>query len=102
MSTVTLRPAAPGDESVLKRLAELDSAPPLPGPRVLVAERDGIPLAAICLASGRIVADPFEPTAALLELLRAHVQRSDRIGRPAPTSGAVRLAAPIQRPRTNF
>jgi len=67
---VTLRCAEAADAAALKRLAQLDSSPPLSGP-VLVADRDGELLAAIALDDGRVIADPFRPTAALVELLRA-------------------------------
>jgi hypothetical protein len=40
-----------------------------PGP-LLLAEIDGEPWAAIALDGGRPIADPFRPTAALVDLLR--------------------------------
>lgn len=52
-----------------KRLAELDSQRPLTGP-ALVGEIDGRPAAAISLTDGRVVADPFQHTAALVAHLR--------------------------------
>jgi hypothetical protein len=52
-----------------ERLAELDSQRPLTGP-ALVGEIDGRPAAAISLTDGRVVADPFQPTANLVALLR--------------------------------
>ena len=52
-----------------ERLAELDSQRPLTGP-ALVGEIDGRPAAAISLEDGRVVADPFQPTANLVALLR--------------------------------
>ena len=67
---VTLRCARPDDAAALARLAALDSALPLTAP-VLLAQVDGRrPLAAISLADGAVIADPFAPTAALVELLR--------------------------------
>jgi hypothetical protein len=68
---VTIRPGFPDDAHALTRLAALDSAPrqALAGP-VLVAEVDGALVAAVALRSGRVVADPFRPTAELVELLR--------------------------------
>ena len=59
---------AAGDER-LAELAQLDSARPLTG-TALVAEVDGAAVAAVELESGRAVADPFRPTAKVLELLR--------------------------------
>jgi len=71
MQNVTFRPSRPSDKSSLARLAALDSARPLHGP-ALVAEADSRLLAALPLGSGRAIADPFEPTAELVELLRLH------------------------------
>lgn len=71
MQNVTVRQSRPADESNLARLAALDSARPLHGP-ALVAEADSRLLAALPLGSGRAIADPFEPTAELVELLRLH------------------------------
>jgi hypothetical protein len=74
MQNVTVRQSLPADESNLARLAALDSATPLHGP-ALVAEADSRLLAALPLGSGRPIADPFEPTAELVELLRFHKER---------------------------
>jgi hypothetical protein len=71
---VVLRPARPEDDADLIRLAALDSARPLPGP-ALVAERSGAIVAALCLSTGRAVADPFVPSAHLVALLRHHAAR---------------------------
>jgi hypothetical protein len=73
---VTLRLALPGDEPALIRLAELDSAEPLTYP-VIVAESFGRLVAALSVRERRAVADPFEPTAALVELLRAQAGQLD-------------------------
>jgi hypothetical protein len=82
MVNVTVRQSLPADEPRLARLAALDSARPLHGP-ALVAEADTRLLAALPLGSGRAIADPFEPTAELVELLRLHKERlaSGRGGR---------------------
>lgn len=75
----------PADEPALRRLAGRDSARPLEG-RVLLAEIDGSALAAICLETRRVVADPFSPTAALVDLLHSRADQlaraSDRPARP--------------------
>jgi hypothetical protein len=68
-STLSIRRAATGDIASLVRLAALDSAAPLRGD-VLLAEVDGAPRAALSLHDGRVVADPFEPTAGDVALLR--------------------------------
>jgi hypothetical protein len=68
---VTLRLASVTDGAALDRLAQLDSRPLPPGPHLL-GERDGRIQAAISLATGELVADPFRRTAELCELLRCH------------------------------
>jgi hypothetical protein len=73
-SIIALRPAAPGEDADLRRLAALDSAEPLRGP-VLIALADGEPVAALSLADGRAVADPFRPTADVVTLLRGDAAR---------------------------
>jgi hypothetical protein len=65
---VTIRLAAPADDEALARLAELDSRP-VPAGYVLVAEVGGELRAAVPVAGGEPVADPFHPTAALTSLL---------------------------------
>lgn len=70
---VTLRFGSPDDVNRLARLAALDSAKPLDLP-VLLAEADGQLLAALALSDGSAVADPFHPTADLIELLRARAR----------------------------
>jgi hypothetical protein len=76
MRNVIVRPARPADEAGLARLAALDSARPLRGP-ALVAESGTRLLAAVPLKSGRAIADPFEPTAELVELLEL---RKEQLG----------------------
>ncbi len=66
---LTLRPASGGDARILSELAQLDSARPLHGD-VLLAETETGPLAALELATGRTVADPFRRTAESVGLLR--------------------------------
>ena len=64
-----IRPAIEADTGALERLAGLDSQRPLSGP-VLLGELHGAPAAAISLDSNRMIADPFQPTAALAAHLR--------------------------------
>jgi hypothetical protein len=68
---LVVRRGHPADIDALADLAALDSTRPLSG-RVIVAELDGRVVAAISLHDGRVVADPFVPTADLVEML--HVQ----------------------------
>ena len=77
MTAVTLRICGADDERELRRLAELDSAACLTG-EVLAAEQAGELRAAIALESRLVIADPFRPTADLVELLRARVAQIDR------------------------
>jgi hypothetical protein len=77
--SLTIRVAGPGDATALQRLAELDSAKPLPG-RLLLAESDGVPLAAVALESGSAIADPFQETAEAVSLLRLRRYRLMRQG----------------------
>ncbi|HEX5617962.1 MAG TPA: hypothetical protein VFX51_06055 [Solirubrobacteraceae bacterium] len=69
-SSLVLRPATSADTLELARLAALDSARPLDG-EVLLAYAGGELRAALSVDSGRSVADPFWPTADLVELLEA-------------------------------
>jgi hypothetical protein len=80
MQNVTVRRSTSGDEGALSRLAALDSASPPRGP-ALIVEADSRMLAALPLGSGRPIADPFEPTAELVQLLelrRAQIAAADR------------------------
>jgi hypothetical protein len=69
-SPLVLRPATAVDTDALERLAALDSARPLTG-EVTLASVGGDVRAALSLETGRVVADPFYPSAELVELLRA-------------------------------
>lgn len=66
--TITIRPARATDERALLRLAALDCAAPIGG-AALVAEVQDIPVAAVDVRDGRLVADPFQATAAVADLL---------------------------------
>ena len=72
-NTVLLRTASAADRPMLDQLAELDSAPKLHG-TVLLAELDGVPVAALERSSGRVVADPFVPTTGVRALLRTRAR----------------------------
>jgi len=67
--TVTVRAIKPGDRLELQWLASPAHAPRsmIPG---LLAERDGVPLAAIALGSGAVLADPGDPPADAVRALR--------------------------------
>jgi hypothetical protein len=69
LPTIALRPARPDDAAAVARLAALDAAP-APRTPALIGLLDGAPAAALSLADGRVVADPFLPTADVVALLR--------------------------------
>jgi hypothetical protein len=71
---VTLRFGYPDDRDAIARLADLDCSAP-PAEPVLLAEVAGEPRAAISLADGTAISDPFHPTAELIELLRTRAQQ---------------------------
>jgi hypothetical protein len=88
---LVVRRGRPADQHALAILAALDSARPLTGARI-VGEVDGSIVAAVSLHDGRVVADPFAPTADVVEILRL------------PTAGARsdRARARSRRPRLGF
>lgn len=87
---VTLRFAFPDDASALAHLADLDSASVPPAP-LLVAEVAGELRAALSLAGGEVIANPFRRSAHLIELLRA---RADQLAGPERLTRWGRLARP--------
>jgi hypothetical protein len=74
-SQITLRPSTAADQTEIARLATIDSAEVPAGP-LLLAEVDGELRAALTVADGRVIADPFQPTSALVELLRTRRRTS--------------------------
>jgi hypothetical protein len=79
---LTVREATDHDAYALTHLAAVDSADPLPG-RVLVAEIDGRPVAALSMTTSTVVADPFRRTADIVQMLkvRAAQMRGERVSR---------------------
>ena len=78
MAPVTIRQATTTDELSLRRLAALDDSAPLRG-SVLLAEEGGEIRAALSIENGRSVANPFAPTADLVEMLRMQVRHVETI-----------------------
>jgi hypothetical protein len=76
-SPLTIRHATASDVPALERLAVLDSRR-MPSGELLVAEVDGRLVAALSIDTGAAIADPFERTAEIVELLRARVRRQAR------------------------
>jgi hypothetical protein len=70
LELIEVRPAHPDDERALTRLAQLDSAR-VPSAPLLLALEGGELRAALSLATGTAIADPFAQTASLVELLHA-------------------------------
>jgi len=68
---LTIRHASAADFPALERLAALDSRR-IPSGELFVAEAEGRLLAATSLDTGAVIADPFERTASVVELLRVH------------------------------
>jgi hypothetical protein len=82
-STVALRVAQADESAVVRRLADLDDSPPLDG-QVLLALVDGEAVAAVSLRDGRVVANPFLPTADTVRLLNLRAsQLARRLRRPS-------------------
>src|SRR3954468_2191784 len=71
--TIALRPAAADEAADVRRLAYLDSQRPLRGD-VLLALQDAIPVAAVSLADGRVVAEPLAKTADMFERLKLRAE----------------------------
>jgi hypothetical protein len=89
---LTVRLATAGDRTALQRLAALDdtSRPVAP---VLIGAVLGRPVAALSLADGKVIVDPFTPTGELVQLLRL---RARQMGAGRPGSGRA-LALPSPR-----
>ena len=89
-STLVIRMARPEDDAVLAHLAQLDGYrhidQPLEHKRLLVAEVEGEVLAALPVDGHRPLADPFRPTASLVEMLEL---RANQL-RPEPPRRGLR------------
>ncbi len=83
---VRIRYARPQDDTALARLAALDSTA-VPAPPLLVADVGVQVRAALSLVSSKVIADPFNLTAPLVELLR---------GRAVALAGGAPETAPIR------
>jgi hypothetical protein len=68
-SSIVIRYARPADGPALRRLAALADRP-LPDVPALVGEADGEIVAAVPVAGGDVVGDPFRVTLDVAELLR--------------------------------
>ena len=75
-TALTIRPATDADAFALRRLAVIDSAAPPTGD-VLLAEMGDELWAAMSVDTGAAIADPFRPSADLVDLLRLRAGRQD-------------------------
>lgn len=71
---IAIRFAQTRDEVAVRELEELDGRSLTDGAH-LVAELGGVPVAAIAVADESVVADPFAPTAAVVDLLRVRARQ---------------------------
>jgi len=95
--SIVIRPAAEHDEHTLARLATLDSRSELTGP-ALLAEVDGVAVAALDLRDGSVAADPFARTTELVDLLRLRA-RGLAAARGSGDSWRSRALAIVRRPQ---
>ena len=93
---VTVRLARTSDARQLFSLAALDSAS-APQGDVVVAESGGRIVAALPLAGGPAIADPFLRTAALVQMLELRA-RQLRAAAPAAAGAGERMRTLFQRP----
>ena len=78
---VVVRHAECADAAALVGLAGRDSAE-VPGGGLLVAEADGRLVAAVPIAGGPAIADPFRQTAAIVALLELRASQLRRLEQP--------------------
>jgi hypothetical protein len=95
-SPVVIREATDADRPALALVAERDSAA-APAGEVLVAESGGEIRAAIEVDGSRAVADPFRPTAELVDLLRT---RAAQIRRARHRRLRILARTPVSRERS--
>ena len=99
---LAVRLATKADLPALERLAGRDSAQ-LPSGELLIAAERGELRAALSLATGEVVADPFAPTAHVVAALRAYAGAPARQPRTRSIFGSYRgsaaTSAATQRPK---
>lgn len=93
---ITIRMAYPDDSPALRRLAELDSAA-VPQEPLIVAEVDGEIQVAVSMSDLSAIADPFVPTAHVVDLVRGHVRQTVRM--PAARRRLLSKLSPVLSPR---
>jgi hypothetical protein len=95
--TLSIRLSRPRDAAALARLARANSVAP-PSGRALIAERHGVPVAALALTSGAVIADPARRGGDTIRLLRRGryqlVRQGGEVGRlSSRTAQAAAVAA---------
>jgi hypothetical protein len=81
-TALTIRRASAADAAAVARLAALDSAVPPTGELLLGEVGDEL-WAAVAVASGAAIADPFRPSRDIVELLNLRARRMRREAREA-------------------
>jgi hypothetical protein len=92
-----IRLAGDDDAHALRRLAELDSST-APAGRILIAEHDGVAVAALAIDEGRVIADPFRHTGVALALLRMRANALDAYDRMPTVRERIIAALRVARP----
>jgi hypothetical protein len=81
--SILIRPFAEADAQTVRVVAQRDSSA-VPAGSLLVGEVDGEVRAVLSLDTGDVVADPFAPSAALVDLLRTRAAQLHRERRIPP------------------
>ena len=93
-TSYTIRLATADDDAELRRIAAIDSQRPLANGPVLLGELDGTPQAALSLADGRVIANPFVATAQLRVHLRLRAAAYGAHRREPSVAKRIRAALP--------
>jgi hypothetical protein len=95
MPALTIRVATPRDHHDLLRLTAPEGRS-RPTGRTLLAERDGVPVAAVALTSGAVLADPSDPaaTTGVRLLRRRRYQLLRQGGDVGPVASLLRRLVP--------
>jgi hypothetical protein len=72
--SISIRPFADSDSQAVRSVAQRDSSM-VPAGELLVAAVDGEVRAVLSLDTGEVVADPFAPSNALVDLLRTRARQ---------------------------
>jgi hypothetical protein len=76
-AVISIRLAEPDEQAAIERLAQLAERP-TPAGRVLVAAVDGELWAALPLCTGKLIVDPFRPSAEIRQLLALRASQLER------------------------